>query len=350
MLGGVAALGTGCGSGSHRDFLPSSPTPGASPNAGAPVGAGAITLRMTLPGVGPSYAPVVSYPARGHSARITGLVDPPNAAVLLEPQTSATHGFRALAARLQAGHISARVDLGPGANTFDVVALKPGLLSQTAQVVITSDQPGISADLLAATQAADQTNAPVTISPHAKRGLGQAPSTLSLAAPTIDRINAPPPPASGGPGRWLSNFEVTEYYPIPESLFSGPFVMAPGLSTAHRQDWLYGPRGVVLEGDGIGLDGLFYHVVDVHPPYSFAPGPSQPLSYYRSLAVDPRVIPFGSHVYIPAYRRINGGWFEADDTGGAIIGNHVDVFRPPPQTLADTGALLQGQPVYVQGP
>ncbi len=68
------------------------------------------------------------------------------------------------------------------------------------------------------------------------------------------------------------------------------------------------------------------------PGISFAPGPSRPLSYLRSVAVDPRTIPEGSHIYIPAYASVNGGWFEADDTGGAIIGRHIDVFRPPPPT------------------
>ena len=131
-----------------------------------------------------------------------------------------------------------------------------------------------------------------------------------------------------------------------------------GLSSAHRVDWLYSARGLSMEGDGIGLDGHLYHVDNVGrggwitasgngtarfgngdrspfwrtggfwrtdsgaltyplasggwsagvgtryvpPPagISFASGPSLPLGYLRSVAVDPRVIPLGSRIFIPA--------------------------------------------------
>jgi len=68
--------------------------------------------------------------------------------------------------------------------------------------------------------------------------------------------------------------------------------------------------------------------------------------------VDPSVIPLGSHVYIPAYAPINGGWFEADDTGGAIIGHHIDVYRPPPAdpNAGDGLGFATGQNVYVVPP
>lgn len=39
------------------------------------------------------------------------------------------------------------------------------------------------------------------------------------------------------------------------------------------------------------------------------------------IAVDPRVIPYGTRVYIPGY-----GFAVAGDTGGAIIGNRIDLF------------------------
>ncbi len=41
----------------------------------------------------------------------------------------------------------------------------------------------------------------------------------------------------------------------------------------------------------------------------------------RTIAVDPRVIPLGSRVYIEGY-----GVFIAEDTGGAIKSNKIDVF------------------------
>lgn len=45
------------------------------------------------------------------------------------------------------------------------------------------------------------------------------------------------------------------------------------------------------------------------------------------IAVDPRVIPLGSRIYVPGY-----GWGVAADTGGMIVGNKIDVWKP---TAAD---------------
>lgn len=61
------------------------------------------------------------------------------------------------------------------------------------------------------------------------------------------------------------------------------------------------------------------------------------LQPFRTIAVDPEVIPYGSVVYIPSARgleftlpsgqkRIHDGYFFAGDTGGLINGNHIDVF------------------------
>ena len=46
----------------------------------------------------------------------------------------------------------------------------------------------------------------------------------------------------------------------------------------------------------------------------------RPAIAYQTLAVDPRVIPLGSKVYVPGY-----GWFLAHDTGGAVKGNIIDM-------------------------
>jgi 3D (Asp-Asp-Asp) domain-containing protein len=221
---------------------------------------------------------------------------------------------------------------------------------------------------------------------------------------------APAPPSKSRKGKWLRGVAVTEYWPAPESWFVGRLVSVPGLGAKHRVDWLYSAIGVSMDGEGIGLDGQLYHIVATGdagwvtsagrptapgtggwsggPPYwraggywrghggqvtyplqsggwsngrggrylplhgvTFAAGASLPLGYYQSIAVDPSVIPLGSRVYIPAYRGDgHGGWFVAQDTGGAIIGRHVDVYRPPPAAATDPGLDLTDARVYVIPP
>lgn len=235
-------------------------------------------------------------------------------------------------------------------------------------------------------------------------------ATLAVAAALAAAL---PVAATAKPlkkARWLGGVTVTEYYPVPEAWFVGKKVSVPGLPTKHRIDWLYSATGVSMEGDGIGLNGQRYHIAGLGrggwvnerarpsvpgakgwrggspvwragaywlsksrrltfpldgggwsngrgrryvplPGVSFAPGPSRDLSYYRSIAVDPDLIPLGSRVYIAAYRRTaGGGWFRADDVGGAIIGRHVDVYRPPPARADIGGNYLDGQRIYVIPP
>lgn len=60
-----------------------------------------------------------------------------------------------------------------------------------------------------------------------------------------------------------------------------------------------------------------------------------------TVAVDPRVIPYGTKLFIPGL-----GFRIAQDTGGAIIGNHIDVFFNN-LSVARKFGVKQNVPVYV---
>jgi hypothetical protein len=206
-------------------------------------------------------------------------------------------------------------------------------------------------------------------------------------------VGCPPPPAPPPPvrpivqPRWLPGTLITEYWPAPEGWFGGRLARASGLHGRHPVDWLFGARGLAMQGEGIGRDGRVYHFAG---PYDigwvnaggrstapcrkapghwtngrpfwlasphrarFAPGHARTLAYWKSAAVDRRLIPFGSRIFVPAYCETPGrGWLEARDTGGAIIGRHIDVYRPPPAQRPagrSWGALLRGQKIFVVPP
>ncbi|MEA2663978.1 MAG: peptidoglycan-N-acetylglucosamine deacetylase [Candidatus Eremiobacteraeota bacterium] len=206
--------------------------------------------------------------------------------------------------------------------------------------------------------------------------------------------------------RWLKKVAITEYYPVPEKWFIGARRRAPGIPGTHRVDWLYGGAGILLEGDGVDLQGRRVHIENIgsrgwvdkngkrtsvgsgsRPIFwrafgwrtktgkvtfpldgggwyrglqprkytkpkgvEFGSGASLPLSYWRSIAVDPRVIKKGSRVYVPAYRnKPGGGWMRAVDTGSAIIGRHIDVYRPAPSRQGGASSY-ENQRIYVVPP
>ena len=242
--------------------------------------------------------------------------------------------------------------------------------------------------------------------PSGGAGLGGPRAPNRVPPPPVAVAPAPGPHTAGA---WLRRVTITEYWPAPEAWFVGRLVSAPGLPGKHRVDWLYSAAGVSMQGEGLGLDGRIYHIAAAGlggwvtaagrstspaddwaagPPFwraggfwrtplgavtfplalggwsaasggryvplagvSFALGAARPLRFYQSIAVDPRIIPLGSRVYIPAYRNDGyGGWFIAQDTGGAVTGRHVDVFRSPPPTPGAAGQYLAGQAIFVIRP
>jgi 3D (Asp-Asp-Asp) domain-containing protein len=399
----AAVTALGCGA--------SSPRREAAPAADAPRAVHrptVVQLRLELPFVGLSSAPTVSFATMDAAPALKGAVSPAGATVyMLGPD-----GTRTAVNPRRDGSFTVRAKLRPGSNTFQFTAAELGARSHSQALSVSWRGP--AADAMRRKIAAN----PVKYLPPASAGLnrklpplGNLPAIAQGATSVSFALNpilAGPPPATGGPGKWLDGFELTEYYPALEAWFRGADVPAPGLASRHRIDWLYSAHGLSMEGDGIGLDGRQYHVSNVgtggwvtstggggvqfgvggNAPYwrtggfwrtvkgvltfplltggwsngagvkyvtppagiAFAAGPSRPLQYLRSIAVDPSVIPMGSHVYIPSYTSINGGWFQAADTGGAIIGRHIDVFRPPPADPRDLGNFASGQRVYIVPP
>lgn len=62
----------------------------------------------------------------------------------------------------------------------------------------------------------------------------------------------------------------------------------------------------------------------------------------QTVAVDPSVIPLGTHLYVQG-----AGSRIAEDTGGAIIGHRLDIWEPSYSQCADWG--VQSQPVWITG-
>lgn len=61
----------------------------------------------------------------------------------------------------------------------------------------------------------------------------------------------------------------------------------------------------------------------------------------RTIAVDPNVIPLGSRVYIPEFNAV----FIAEDTGGKIKGNRIDIYMKDYDTCMEFG--FQTITIYV---
>jgi 3D (Asp-Asp-Asp) domain-containing protein len=234
-------------------------------------------------------------------------------------------------------------------------------------------------------------------------------ATLSAAGSRCQRTRTPGPVRPIRHRQWLSGVTSTEYYPAPGRWFGGRRIRAPGLTGVYAADWLYSARGLAMEGDGVDQHGRQVHIAELgstgwvnlagrrtfpvclgkwssgfpvwliggwrnrrgevtfpfasggwangrgvrrlsYGGVTFASGSSVRLRYYHSIAVDPRLIPLGSRVYVPAYHHITGGWFVAQDTGGAITSRHIDIYRPPPADAADLGRYMTRQRILVIPP
>jgi 3D (Asp-Asp-Asp) domain-containing protein len=72
----------------------------------------------------------------------------------------------------------------------------------------------------------------------------------------------------------------------------------------------------------------------------------QPVTPLKTIAVDDKVIPMGSSVYIPEYDGMpkgsgkHDGCFVAEDRGSKVVGNHVDIFTGDPATTEAWNKLV----------
>jgi 3D (Asp-Asp-Asp) domain-containing protein len=174
------------------------------------------------------------------------------------------------------------------------------------------------------------------------------------AAGTQADAAAAPDAPPGGPGPLLGTFELTYYYVAAASdytdtgdettLYQPTCVALATVPTRFADD-------VVIEGTGELVDGRVFNYAgtcpcdfspcfefedDAHPWGSGANG--RPLVPFRSIAVDRDVLTIGARYYVleldgvlmpgapPLGGFIHDGCVSADDTGGHILGMHIDFF------------------------
>lgn len=146
-----------------------------------------------------------------------------------------------------------------------------------------------------------------------------------------------------------SGFHITHYIIADEHDANGPMAQAAGVAGQHRHDFLYGARGVPMQGTGQTLDNQFvrfdgggggwHNNAQGHPDVLNNPATAHlhttdaAHGHYadvvagQSVAIDPTVIPPRAKIYIVSAdgSRVVGER-HADDTGGGIHSYHIDHF------------------------
>jgi 3D (Asp-Asp-Asp) domain-containing protein len=172
-------------------------------------------------------------------------------------------------------------------------------------------------------------------------------------APALPPDAAAPLPDAGGPGAPLGSFKITYYYVADEADYGGADDTA-----------LYEPtcdvlavvpaqfaHDVIIEGTGVLVDGRVFNYagscgcalspcfrfVDADHPWGVGAG-GRALVPFRSIAVDQTVLTIGQRYYVaeldgvlmpgaaPVGGFVHDGCVSADDTGGHILGAHIDFF------------------------
>lgn len=161
-------------------------------------------------------------------------------------------------------------------------------------------------------------------------------------------IDARPPP-----GAARGTFDLTYYWVTAEADFPGPAEVSlyePGCTVLARVSAAFA-SSLDLEGTGRLVDDRLinvtsncgcarspcYQETDAEHPWGLGVQ-DRALVPYRSLAVDRTVIPYGTTLYVeeldgvtmpgdpPWGGFVHDGCLQAADTGGAIVGQHLDWF------------------------
>ena len=161
------------------------------------------------------------------------------------------------------------------------------------------------------------------------------------------------PDAGGGPGPLLGSFRLTYYYVADEADYAGAkdtelYEPTCDVLAAVPSDFAH---DVIIEGTGVLDDGRVFNyagtcgcplspcfnLVDPDHPWGVGAG-GRALVPFRSVAVDKTVLTIGARYYVaeldgvtmpgdpPTGGFAHDGCVSADDTGGAIIGMHIDFF------------------------
>ncbi len=202
-------------------------------------------------------------------------------------------------------------------------------------------------------------------------GSGGSPSGGSPAGGTGGSGGAPADAGSDAalppPGPTLGSFQLTYYWVTTEEEYTGTkdtklYDKSCKLLATVTAKFA---ASLKLEGTGRLTDGTIlnysgscscptspcYLVADAQHPWGYGVQ-NKALVPFRSFAVDKAVIPYGSKVYVPELDGVmvpgdtpwgsflHDGCFSADDTGGAIIGKHIDWFVALKKHYVDLNSKL----------
>ena len=139
-------------------------------------------------------------------------------------------------------------------------------------------------------------------------------------------------------GRYLGRFKVTYYWAVEETEYptsrSSPLYLADGqllgrFSSAFVKAFRVESAARLRDGRCISYLKRSNRATVVEQFLGYG---GHRLTELKSIAVDPRLIPLGSVVYIPQAENVSidgqtlGGVFYAHDVGSAVKGKHIDIF------------------------